>query len=156
LKLLPPISFIILFLFQTTTFNGKVVAVKDGDTIVVLSEKTPIKIRLHEIDCPELGQDFGRKAKEFTSELCFEKNVKVIVKGKDYFGRTLAEIILPDKKNLNHELVKKGLAWHFKKYSKDKTLAVFELNARKTRAGLWSLSNPIPPWEFRKTKKKKR
>jgi micrococcal nuclease len=156
LKLLHPISFIILLLFQTTTFEGKVVAVKDGDTIVVLSGKTPVKIRLHEIDCPELGQDFGRKAKDFTSAQCFEKNVRVIVKGRDYFGRTLGEIILPDKKSLTHELVKKGLAWHFKRYSKDKVLAELELNARKTKVGLWSFPNPIAPWEFRKEKKKRR
>jgi micrococcal nuclease len=154
LKLLKAFTFFLL-IFQTPSFTGKVVGIKDGDTILVLYGKENIKIRLHQIDCPELGQDFGRKAKDFTSDLCFGKDVKVIVKGKDYFGRTLADIILPDQRILNQELVKKGMAWHFKKYSKDKVLENLEEKARKTKTGLWSSSKPLPPWEFRKLKKKK-
>jgi micrococcal nuclease len=51
------------------TFTGKVVGVSDGDTITVLQGRETVKIRLEGIDCPEGGQDFGRRAKRFTSEL---------------------------------------------------------------------------------------
>jgi micrococcal nuclease len=155
LKLVFAFSFTLLLLFQNNSFTGKVVAIKDGDTIVVLSGTESIKIRLHEIDCPELGQDFGRKAKEFTSAICFGKEVVVVRKGKDYFGRTVADIILPDKRILNRTLVENGMAWQFKKYSKDKGLSDLEEKARKAKIGLWSLPKPLPPWEFRKLKKKK-
>jgi endonuclease YncB( thermonuclease family) len=30
-----------------------------------------VKIRLEGIDCPELGQDFGTRAKQFTSGMVF-------------------------------------------------------------------------------------
>jgi len=59
-------------------FIGKVIAVKDGDSIVVLRDKDQIEIRLLDIDCPELAQAFGRQAKKQTSDLCFGKTVTVI------------------------------------------------------------------------------
>jgi endonuclease YncB( thermonuclease family) len=36
-------------------FSGKVVGVHDGDTITVLRDRTPVKVRLFGIDCPETG-----------------------------------------------------------------------------------------------------
>lgn len=51
-------------------FTGKVVAVKDGDTIVVLRGGTEqVDVRLEGIDCPELGQAYGSKAKQATADL---------------------------------------------------------------------------------------
>jgi len=96
-------------------FTGKVVAVHDGDTITVLKERTPIKIRLFGIDCPETGQDFGSRAKLATSELAFEKVVTVHPRRNDRYGRTVADVFLPDGRSLNHELVRRGLAWWYKR-----------------------------------------
>lgn len=132
---------------------GKVIAVKDGDTIEVLQGKETYRIRLFGIDCPEKNQAFGNKAKQFTSDKCFGKKVTVRVNNKDMYGRYVADVILPDGNNLNVLLVKNGLAWHYKAYSKDKNLAKLEENARKKRIGLWADKNPIAPWEFRKGKK---
>jgi endonuclease YncB( thermonuclease family) len=53
------------------TFAGKVVGVTDGDTISVMRAGRAVKVRLHGIDCPEGGQDFGRRAKQFMSGLVF-------------------------------------------------------------------------------------
>lgn len=47
------------------------------------------------------------------------------------------------------------MAWNYVKYSKDKSLADFEAEARKNKIGLWSQPNPIPPWNFRKQQKAK-
>lgn len=149
----------LLILFSVVSFKepeieGKITAVKDGDTVELLHGKTRIKIRFFGIDCPELHQDFGQKAKTYTSALCFGKEVKLLVKGKDYFGRTLGEVILPNGENLNQELVKAGMAWHFKKYSSSETLEKLQMKAKSERIGLWSHPNPIPPWEFRKIRRK--
>ena len=89
-------------------FSGKVVGVSDGDTITVLRNRTPIKVRLHGIDCPEIGQDFGSRAKAFTSELVFGQVVKVVPRDIDRYGRTVADVILADGRILNHELVRGG------------------------------------------------
>ena len=55
---------------------GKVVGVSDGDTITVLENRTPHRIRLYGIDAPEGGQDFGNRAKKFVSDLVFGKQVR--------------------------------------------------------------------------------
>lgn len=58
--------------------TGKIISVSDGDTFTILTEaNNKIKIRLHGIDCPEKGQAFGNKAKQFTADLVFGKTVTV-------------------------------------------------------------------------------
>jgi endonuclease YncB( thermonuclease family) len=49
----------------------------DGDTIIVLRDKEQVRIRLNGIDCPEGGQAFAKKAKQFTSDIVFGKIVEV-------------------------------------------------------------------------------
>ncbi len=94
-----------------TDFTGRVVGVSDGDTITVLSKGKPVRIRLHGIDCPEKRQAFGNRAKQATSKLVFGQTVTVHVMDKDRYGRTVGEVILPDGRVLNQELVKAGFAW---------------------------------------------
>jgi endonuclease YncB( thermonuclease family) len=135
-------------------FSGKVVGVSDGDTITVLRERTPVKVRLYGIDCPESGQDFGSRAKLFTSELVFGKVVTVIPHDTDRYGRTVADVVLPDGRSLNQELVKAGLAWWYRKYAPNiGTLSQLEREARDAQRGLWSQPNPVPPWEWRDQKR---
>jgi len=124
-------------------FSGKVVGVSDGDTITVLQNRTPIKVRLHGIDCPEIGQDFGSRAKAFASEIVFGQVVKVMPRETDRYGRTVADVILVDGRILNHELVRAGLAWRYRKYAPDiGTLAQLEAAARDAKRGLWSAEPP--------------
>jgi len=133
-------------------FEGKCVGVSDGDTISVMHNGVAEKVRLNGIDCPEKAQPFGNKAKQFTSDMAYGKIVKIIECGKDRYGRTIGDVILPDGKDLNQELVKAGLAWWFFKYSKDKTLEALEKTAREAKIGLWADSNAVPPWDWRKKK----
>ena len=46
-------------------------------------------------------------------------------------------------------LVEVGLAWHYTQYSDDQVLAAAELVAREKKVGVWSLPNPVPPWQHR-------
>ncbi|HIK94280.1 MAG TPA: hypothetical protein EYG03_20235 [Planctomycetes bacterium] len=58
---------------------------------------------------------------------------------------------------LNRELVRRGLAWHYKEYSDDKRLAADEDNARLQKLGLWGGSHkPIARWDWRKMSKVER
>lgn len=145
--------FILLILFcavQNETFTARVVGVTDGDTIVVLTaENKQIKIRLEGIDCPETKQDFGTKAKQTTVDLCFQKTVRVEQSGTDRYGRMLAFVFVNDI-CVNEELIKQGMAWHYKQYNKDQKLAKLEVDAREIKIGLWSMKEPMPPWDFRK------
>lgn len=132
------------------TFQAKVVGIKDGDTFKVLYNNSEITIRLNHIDCPEKKQPFGKNAKWKASDLCFGKMVKIVSNGKkDRYKRLIAEVYF-NNININKELVKNGLAWHFKKYSSDVEYAKLERQARKSRVGLWKEKNPIAPWDWRK------
>ena len=138
-----------VYFLSLTTAEGEVVGILDGDTIEVLQSGRAVRVRLDGIDCPEKKQSFGTRAKQFTSRVAFRKEVQVIEKGKDRYGRTLAEVILPDGKSLNQELVREGYAWWYWKYSDDEDLKRLQGEAREAKRGLWSDPNAIPPWIFR-------
>ena len=150
------IKFIILFLFTLSIYSeeiiGKVIGISDGDTIKLITNNKQIKIRLFGIDAPERDQEFGTKSKEVLSSLIFKKEVKLITKSKDQYGRTLGTIFLEDT-NINLEMVKTGYAWVYKKYNKDSEFINAETNAKEKKLGLWIDKNPIAPWLFRKTKR---
>lgn len=130
---------------------GKVIAIIDGDTYdILLAENKTTRIRMEGIDAPEKGMPFYRKAKDYLGTLCFQKNIRLEVKEKDNHGRTVAYSYLDNGTELSHEMVKAGLAWHFKKYSMDTVLSNLEMQARESKIGIWSNDNPMPPWENRR------
>jgi len=154
-----PAVILILMLTQVAAirevFQAECVSVSDGDTVTVLRGKRQIKIRLEGIDCPELHQDFGTRAKQFTSSLVFGKDVTIRAKYLDANGRTVSRLLV-DGQDVSISLVEAGLAWHFKRYSSDPVLARAEEEARRLRKGLWSHPNPIPPWKWRQEYRRRR
>ena len=137
-----------------STIQGKVVSIADGDTITVLQDNNQYKIRLYGIDTPEKKQDFGQKAKQFTSDMVFKQHVKVVAYDIDRYGRTVGMVYL-GQKCLNEELIKNGFAWVYKKYCSEsfcKDWLQLEQEARANKIGLWIYENPIPPWDFRRGK----
>ena len=136
-------------------FEGRVVSVIDGDTIIVLDQnKTEIKVRLISIDAPEKEQPFGEKAKQMLSDLCFNWPVVVKTTSKDQYGRVLGQVYLRDVEitDGNAEMVKRGGAWVYRRYSTDASLLKLEEEARIEKRGLWALQEDqrIPPWEWRR------
>lgn len=111
-----------------------VVRVIDGDTIEVLHNSKPERIRLHGIDCPEKRQAFGQRAKQATSDLVFGKHVTIRRRGKDRNGRTVADVLLADQMNVNQTLVLNGwCGWNQKYAPKDLALQQAEEEARRER-----------------------
>ncbi|AWX44795.1 Micrococcal nuclease [Flagellimonas maritima] len=145
------IFFLLAPMLVFAQIEGKVVKVKDGDTVVVLDQdKRTHTIRVADIDCPEYAQPYSKVAKKFTSDEIYFKEVMVISKGKDRYGRTIGFIRYGEGKDLSRELLKCGYAWHYKKYSKDKSLADIEVEAKERGLGLWQDTAPVPPWEWRR------
>src|SRR5207247_3613057 len=64
---------------------------------------------------------------------------------RDGYGRTVADVILPDSRVLNRELGAAGLAWWYRQYSKDESLGKLAAEARATRRGLWADRDPSRP-----------
>lgn len=134
------------------TLKGKAVRIIDGDTFDLLVGTTTHRIRLAGIDAPEKGQDFGTASKQLLGNLCSKQTLTVVVTDVDRNKRKIAEIYTQQKLWINKEMIVKGMAWHFVKYSSDKALANAEVSARKQKIGLWSLANPVAPWDWRKKK----
>lgn len=137
---------------KNQTFVAKVIRIMDGDTLEILYKNKPIKIRLAHIDCPEKrsSQPFNHQSKKALSDLCFGQQVSVYAQKYDRYGRLIAVIINTKKQVVNQEMIKQGMAWHFKRYSKDPIYAKLEVEARKKKTGLWKDANPIAPWSWRK------
>ena len=150
------LTFLLTIPCLSWAWSGKVVGVAYGDTITVLRDKEQVRIRLYGIDTPERGQPFAKKAKQFTSKLVFGKVVEVHRMDTDRYGRTVA-LVSVDKQLLNKELVKAGLAWVYDRYCSEpicESWRNFQLRARMDKRGLWADADRIPPWEFRRKKRK--
>jgi len=140
--------------YSNLVFTAKVIHIMDGDTMEVLYQNHPVKIRLAHIDCPEKRghQPFGTKAKQALSDLCFRQMVTVQGQKYDRYKRLIAVVINDKEQIINQEMIKQGMAWHFKKYSSDPLYAQLEITARKHKVGLWQDSTAIAPWEWRAMK----
>ena len=135
---------------KLNSINGKVVGISDGDTFSLLFDNGyTVKVRLNKIDCPERKQAFSKRATDELSNMIFNQTVRVDYTKKDGYGRVLGDIYV-NGLYVNEEMIKRGMAWHYKKYSNDENLAELERIAQKNKIGLWQDPNPIPPWDFRK------
>ena len=132
--------------------EGKVTGIADGDTFTLLGQgKKQLKVRLYGIDCPEKKQDFGSVARNRLSEIIFGKQVQIQFRSYDRWGRTVGNVFC-DGKSVNEMLLVEGLAWHFIKYDNNPGWSELEKKAREKKLGLWSIPNPVPPWEWRRSK----
>lgn len=129
-------------------WSGNVVGVHDGDTLTAMHDGKGEKIRLVEIDAPELAQAFGQASKQSLSALCFGKTASVADQGKDKYGRTLGRVAC-DGVDANAEQVRRGMAWFYVQYGHDPALKAAEGQAKAAKAGLWADAGAAPPWEFR-------
>ncbi|MBL0058541.1 MAG: thermonuclease family protein [Elusimicrobia bacterium] len=135
---------------RSPEFSGEVTSVLDGDTLDVLAQHRPRRVRLEGVDCPEKGQDFGARSKQYTASKIFGKRVTVTVVNIDKYGRMVAWVRMEDDRLLNEEILLAGMGWWYRKYAPDnKTLESLEAEARSAKRGLWAEKNPLPPWEFR-------
>ncbi len=150
------VSFLLAFVdARADVLIGKVVGITDGDTITVLDgDKTQHKIRLMGIDAPEKKQEFGNESKKALSNYIYQKEVIVEYKKQDRYKRKVGKVIF-DKQDICLQMIKDGLAWHYKDYEKEQSktdrdlYSQAELKARNEKVGLWKTHNPIAPSEFR-------
>ena len=142
---------------SSATVEGQVVAITDGDTIKILTAtKQQIKVRLADIDTPERGQPYGRKARQVLGDKIHRRQVEVEEVTTDRYQRLVGRVFL-DGRNINAEMVEDGAAWVYRKYSNDPHLLDLEHQAREQGRGLWALQpdQRVPPWEWRKMRRSK-
>lgn len=125
-----------------------IIAIADGDTLTAQCDKQQIKIRLAEIDAPEKKQSFGQQSKQSLAEICFNKQAVITPLAVDRYRRTVARVVC-DNIDANTEQLRRGMAWVYDKYVKNKSLFAVQDEAQRLQLGLWIDSNPTAPWVWR-------
>lgn len=96
-------------------YTARIESVVDGDTIDAVIDlgfkvSTRQRLRLARIDTPERGQDGYTEARVFVRDAVLEKLVKIRTEKVSKWGYYIAEITLPDGRNLSDALIEAGLA----------------------------------------------
>jgi micrococcal nuclease len=133
-------------------FVARVLIVHEGDRLTLYHQGRRDMVYLRGVDCPELKQPYGKQAKHATAAYIANREVVVRDLKRDRQGRMTVDILLPDGRQIAHELVKEGLAWVQPGGSGDQALNDMEELARAAGRGLWSEPNPISPWKWKSTR----
>lgn len=128
--------------------NAKVIAVLDGDTVLVRRKGSLMKIRLAEIDAPEMAQAFGTASRDTLAEMLLHRQVSIHTLAIDKYERTVAQLKV-NGLSVNEEMVRRGMAWEYSNYHSDHRYIALQQEARQARRGLWSQHDPTPPWVWR-------
>lgn len=133
--------------------QGMVIRVLDGDTIEVLQDKTPVRIRLANIDAPEKKQAFGRWSANQLKDLVAAQPVTVTYTQTDRYGRIIGRVFTTNGTEASRFMVQSGAAWVYERYNTDKALPALQRKVQTQKRGLWADSQPVPPWEWRHNNK---
>ena len=146
-----------------------VVAVGDGDTLKLRCGEPgayrQLTVRLHAIDAPEIGQPFGRRARDALSDIAWRKTARLDCNTTDRYQRKVCRVMVAPASCTEARCTKTldaglamltlGLAWWSRAYAGEQSptergqYGFAESEARAKRAGLWSERNPVPPWKWR-------
>lgn len=142
---------------RTTALPGQEASVQgpatvvDGDTLNI----DGVRVRLEGIDAPEsaqtcrtaAGKDWscGTAATRVLERLTAGRDVRCDKTGIDRYGRMLG-ICYAGGLDLNAEMVRRGFAWAFVRYSA--AYVTQEAEAQLARAGVWA-GTAVPAWDFR-------
>jgi endonuclease YncB( thermonuclease family) len=135
-----------------TRFDGEVVRVKDGDSLMVrrFDVKRTSEVRLAGIDAPEFAQPWGIQSRSALRRMVQGETVSVDVTDRDRYGRLVARVYR-GRTYVNAAMTHGGHAWAFGRYLPDRQIRAGQDSARAARRGLWSLAerDRLPPATWR-------
>ena len=140
---------------------GKVVEVHDGDTLTLKEAASGVeqRVRLAGIDAPEKGMPYAEASRKTLAAMVLGREVVVRWHKRDRYGRLVGKVLL-DGEDVNLDLIRHGLAWHYKEFQTEQSpedrlrYAQAEEHARQQGVGLWQEADPVPPWVWRKRRGK--
>jgi endonuclease YncB( thermonuclease family) len=140
------------------SLTGKVIRVADGDTLTLrTAEPLDYTIRIAGIDAPEKGQAFGNRSKQHLTNLTLNKEAQADCYKIDQYKRKVCRVFV-DGRDVGLEQVKFGAAWWYRRFAGEQQEAErrdyerAEAAAKAQRFGLWQDNDPVPPWEWRRSK----
>lgn len=178
-RILPGISLLLICAsgyVHGAEFTARIIAVLDGDTVLIRHGSAVKKIRLAGIDAPEKAQAFGEASRHSLSDLVSGKRARITSEATDQYGRMVARLEV-DGLDINAEQVRRGMAWAaggwrqrrgaasrppegapagvplagaHSNFHSNKTLLALQNAAQQEPRGLWAQYHPTPPWEWRR------
>jgi len=146
----------------SSPLQGRVVAVADGDTVTVLdAQQRRHRVRLLGIDAPERAQSWGAESGAYLKGKVLQQEVQVVFAKTDRHGRLVGTLRWQGQ-DVNLQLLRAGLAWHYKAYAIEQNwlqrwrYARAERRAQGEQIGLWSDPAPLPPWAYRQQQRDQR
>ena len=132
------------------TYQAHSVHLRDGDSLIVSDGERQRELRIAEIDTPERGQPWGKRATQALARLVEGKTLRIESIEVDRYGREVSNVWVGGV-CVACELVRNGHAWAYRQYLRNQDLVELERKARDARLGLWGqpASTFIPPWEWR-------
>lgn len=137
-------------------FDGVVTRITDGDTVWVRPDATegrgrrkPVKLRLVGLDAPERCQPHGSAAGAALAARVQDRRVTVRRRATDMHGRALGTLWL-DEQDVGAWLVAEGHAWSARYGDDPGPYARQERRARTAGRGLFAVSDPELPRDFRR------
>ena len=144
---------------ETRSLAGRVTAVVDGDSFVITdASRQSHRVRLLGIDAPERKQSFSTASKRQLSNMIFGRDIVVISPKVDQYGRIVGSVVL-NGHDVALDQVQAGMAWVYVHYQGELTpsdraaYAAAQRSAKEKRAGIWSEPAPVPPWQFRRSRR---
>jgi endonuclease YncB( thermonuclease family) len=167
------LSLISLILYSPAfadVLQGKVVKVADGDTVTIVDDNgKKHRIRLMGIDAPEKDQPYGKESTQSLIGLVSGKVVTIEYQKRDRYKRIIGKVLVDPpgevfcmaldcikKIDAGLEQIRRGLAWHYKKYQMEQSLedrrlySEAESVTKEKKLGLWIDDEPMPPWKWRR------
>ena len=137
----------------------RVIAVSDGDTLTCSRlniRRAQTKLRFAYVDAPESSQAYGKESQRMVQAMVHKKLVRVKITDVDRYGRCVG-VIYRYRRNMNEEMIKRGAAWVYEEYIRDKKqlkhMLALQEHARKHKKGLWKSAKPVRPSVYRKQRK---
>lgn len=130
-------------------------SVHDGDSMRARcpGHRDSVRVRIDQIDAPELDQKHGIASRDVLRQLCpTGEPVQLYVMGKDQYERLLADVSC-NGKDVATTMVTLGAAWVYTKYVRDDGLLKQQKQAQASRAGIWNDNDPTAPWQFRQAQR---
>jgi len=131
----------------------------DGDTIdIQTADRALVRVRFSGADKPETAQAFWKVARNHLSTVAKGQQTTAWCYKKDKYELKVCHVRVGSL-DLCLDLIQRGYGWYAHMFSHELSheqqaaYAAAEEQARARRIGLWSLPDPMPPWECRKFRK---
>ena len=120
-------------------FRARVSEVHSGNVITVreIGRRTAAVIQLEGVAVPGRWRPFAAKSRESLRALVKYKQVTVIPRSHDRYGRLTATVLLDDL-DVGLEQIRRGLAWYDPHAADLPAYEAAEAEAERARVGLWA------------------